>query len=118
MPAVNTRYRQLSPEQLLRLERALNAFDRAWSEQAFDAQVPRLPPVGDPLRLPILIEMVKIDLEKHWGLGHRPCVEGYLSRYTELGTPQTVSPDLLLAEYEARKQFHDPVTLDDLAKRF
>ena len=61
-----------------------------------------------------LIEMVKIDLERRWQRGERVGLADYLRDYPELGTPQTVSADLVRAEYDVRRQFGervDPVAL-------
>ena len=49
-----------------------------------------------------LIEMVKRDLSQQWEQGRQVNVEAYLEALPELGTPETISTDLILAEYEAR----------------
>ena len=49
-----------------------------------------------------LIEMVKRDLSQQWEQGRQVNVEAYLEALPELGTPATVSTELILAEYEAR----------------
>ncbi|MGZ3356521.1 MAG: hypothetical protein ACXVBO_16900, partial [Isosphaeraceae bacterium] len=49
-----------------------------------------------------LIEMVKRDLSQQWEQGRQVNVEAYLEALPELGTPETISIDLILAEYEAR----------------
>ena len=51
-----------------------------------------------------LIEMVKRDLSEQWEQGRQVNVEAYLEALPELGTPETLSTELILAEYEARKR--------------
>src|SRR5438067_725675 len=95
----------LPDERRAAVESWLVEFDRGWDEGRLAAQVGRLPPTLHSLRLPILVEMVKIDLERHWQNGQPVEVERYLHRYPELGTADTVSLDLLAAEYEVRQHF-------------
>ncbi len=49
-----------------------------------------------------LIEMVKRDLSQQWEQGRQVNVEAYLEALPELGTPETIATELILAEYEAR----------------
>jgi hypothetical protein len=100
------------------LERWLAEFDQSWQEGALEARVRSLPPPGNMLRRPALVEMVKIDLERCWRAGKRVPVEDYLKRYPELGSPDTISVDLIQAEIEARQELGDTAQLVDLAKRF
>ena len=44
------------------LEGWLVEFDQSWADGRLAARVQQLPPVGHPLRLPALLEMVKIDI--------------------------------------------------------
>ena len=46
---------------------------------------PPSPTVGSPLRLPALVELIKIDLERQWQLGKQPTIESYLAAFPELG---------------------------------
>jgi hypothetical protein len=70
--------------------------------------VRELPSPESRLRLPALVEMVKIDLERQWQLGRRISLEEYLKLYPELGAPETVSADLIQAEFKVRRQFGTP----------
>ena len=45
-------------------------------------------------------------------------LESYLEQFPELGAPDDVSADLIQAEYEVRKQFGAPVSLEDYLRRF
>jgi hypothetical protein len=102
----------------LQVESLLLSFDQSWSPDRLAEQVRTLPAVGNPLRLAALIELVKVDLERHWQHGRPLHVEDYLARYPELGTADTVAPDLLQTEYEVRQQFGQPADLTAFAARF
>src|SRR5262249_36767205 len=67
---------------------------------------------------PALVELVKIDLERHWQAGRRVTVESYLGDYPELGTPDSVPADLLQAELEARQRHGADATLGAFVVRF
>ncbi len=106
----------LSGAELHRLESLLVEFDKGWDENRLAAAARQLAPT-DPLRLPALVGMVKVDLERRWQRGRKATVEGYLKAFPELGTPETVA-GLLVAEYQARHQFGDKPGPDDYARRF
>src|SRR4051794_30757750 len=118
MAATNTKVWALPEDQRHLLESWLVDFDQSWDEGRLSARAGTLPPTGNPLRLPALIEMVKIDLERNWQGGRRVGIEAYLQRFPELGTPRNVPVDLLQAEYEVRQQFGDSASLTDLERRF
>jgi WD40 repeat protein len=89
----------------LQLETWLAEFEEAWDEHRLPAHVERLPPPSHALRLPALIELIKIDLERSWQHGRQLRVSDYVARYPELGPVEVVPPDLFLAEDEVRRQF-------------
>ena len=112
MPATPQRLLELSSPDRLQLEAWLAEFEEGWDERRLAARVERLPPPGRPLRLPALVELVKIDLERNWQSGRRLTLADYLSRYPELGPAEALPPDLLLAEEEICRQFGEmPATL-------
>src|SRR5262245_16680218 len=90
------------------LDGMLADFERNWDENRFVNAVRDLP-VTDPLRLPALIEMARIDLERRWQKGSRVRSEAYLKACPYLGTADTVPLALLQTEYEARKRAGDQV---------
>jgi serine/threonine protein kinase len=108
----------LSGEKRQALEAWLVEFDLSWDEDRLGSWLRRLPPRGDCLRLPALVEMVKIDLERRWQRGQRAKLEAYASALPELGTPERLPADLLLAEYEARLHCGATADLADFARRF
>jgi tetratricopeptide (TPR) repeat protein len=112
MPAIPARLLELAPADRLQLEAWLAEFEEAWDEGRLAAQVERLPPPGQPLRLPALIELVKIDLERSWQRGRHLSLTDYAARYPELGPAEALPSDLILAEDEVCRQFGEaPGTL-------
>jgi len=108
----------LSDEDRRLVESWLVEFDQSWTKDRMAAWVRKLPPLGNKLRRPALVEMVKIDLERRWEHGLHTRLEAYLKALPELGTPETVALDLILTEYEVREQIGAPVTLEEFAGRF
>jgi serine/threonine protein kinase len=100
------------------LQTWLSEFEAGWDGGRLAARAAELPPQGHPMRLPLLVGMVNIDLRRRWRRGERVSVESYLQTYPELGTPQTVPLDLLHAEYEARLECGAPADLSEFARRF
>ncbi len=118
MAAANTVLRNLTDADRQKVEAWLLDFENSWTPVALGACAAKLPPAGQPLRLPTLVEMVKIDLERQWRNGRPLRIEDYLNSFPELGTPETVAPYLLQAEYEVSRQFGDPATFATFARRF
>jgi WD40 repeat protein len=111
MLTIPARLLELTPADRLQLETWLAEFEEAWDEHCLAARVERLPP-GQPLRLPALIELVKIDLERNWQRGLRPSLADYVARYPELGLAEALPPDLRMAEEEVCRQFGEiPATI-------
>ncbi len=111
------RLAELSDSDRRELEAWLVEFEQRWETGILVNRADQIPP-GSSWRLPALAEMVKIDLERQWARGHEISLESYLAQYPELGRPDEVSADLIQAEYEVRKQFGAPVSLDDYLRRF
>jgi serine/threonine protein kinase len=77
-----------------------------------------IPASVGPDRLPALVEMIKLDLNRGWLEGRRVNLESYLESFPELGTVDTVSPELIFAEYEVRCRAGDSVELAHFEQRF
>jgi len=99
------------------LEGWLVEFDQSWDEGRLAARVRELP-ADHPLRLAAVAEMIKIDQEHRWRRGDRVPLESYLRDYPDLGTPETVPADLVLAEYELRRELGDEPSLAEFEARF
>jgi hypothetical protein len=116
--ATDAHLAELSDDRRRVLESWLVDFDLSWDEGRLAFWVRRLPPRSSCLRWPALIEMVKIDLERRWQRGQHPHLESYVKVLPELGTPERLPLDLILAEYEARQQCGAPADLGEFASRF
>src|SRR5262245_36518270 len=103
MAATNADFLRIASDERRALEERLVEFDRAWGEGLLAAAARELP--AEPWRRAVLVEMVKIDLERRWQRGSRRLVDDYLREFPELGTAETAPADLLQAEYEVREQF-------------
>ncbi len=100
------------------IEAWLVAFDTAWQQGALADWIASRLPQQHPLRPLALVEMVAIDLEHQWQRGNRLTLDSYLAAYPELGGAETVSADLIWAEYQVRQQFGAPADLDEFTRRF
>ena len=118
MAVAHPKTAELSESDRQLLESWLVEFDESWHSERLAERVRELPPPWTPLRLSALAEMVKIDLERQWQRGRRVAIESYLKTYPELGTPKTVTADLIQAEYEVRRQFGVPADIVYFATRF
>jgi len=107
----------LSVPEREKLESWLVDFELAWNEDLLVARAQRLAR-GDRLRVPALIEMIKIDLERRWQRGRQIPLETYLKAYPELASPEGLLVTLLRAEYEVRCQFGAPPSQSELLRRF
>jgi hypothetical protein len=116
--ATDTYLAELTDEQRQLLESWLVEFDLSWHADQLAAWLRRLPPRGDGLRRPALVEMVRIDLERRWQRGQRANLEAYVKALPELATPDPLPADLVLAEYEARQRCGLPAELAEFARRF
>ncbi|MCS7470527.1 serine/threonine protein kinase [Stieleria sp. ICT_E10.1] len=101
------------------LESLLMAFDLQWSPGALGPCRDRLMAESTgPYREIALVELIKIDLHRSWTAGRTPLLEDYLRHVPALGTPESLSAELILAEYEARRSAGLNVDLASYESRF
>jgi predicted Ser/Thr protein kinase len=117
MDSPNPNAARLAPEEQQRLDSWLREFDLKWEADALARRARQLPPDG-PLRRAALVGMVTIDLRRQRQHGRKKPLEDYLRAYPELGTPETVTLDLIQAEVQARRRTGDLITAAELARRF
>jgi hypothetical protein len=118
MSGVDLQTPSLSSDDRRRLGDWLAEFEREWEETRLAAWIVQLPAENAPLRLALLVGMVRIDLRRRWQQGQAVTVESYLGTYPELGTPDTVAVELILEEYEARCRHDAPADRAEFARRF
>jgi predicted Ser/Thr protein kinase len=112
------RLAKLTEGERRQLEAWLAEFHQSWDDKRLGAQVRKLPPPGSALRQAALTELVKIDLLRQWQKGHRAKLESYMKALPELGTAETVSPELIRAEMAARRTAGAAADPADFARRF
>lgn len=93
-------------------------FDRHWDENLLATRMQGLPPIGSPLRLPSIIELVRIDMKRHWMLGRQRTVEEYTGLVPDLARVETFPAQLIQMEFDLRQQFDAPMELTVLDERF
>ncbi len=118
MQAGNLARWQLSEHSQQLLSSWVAEFERAWHPDRLAQEVGKLPPAGHPLRYPALAEMAVIDLRKQIQSGKPSRVETYLRAYPELGNADVVSPELVQAEYEARRAAGQAPPWSEYEQRF
>jgi serine/threonine protein kinase len=101
-----------------RLTEAVRRFEQACASGDGVELAQFLPPLEDPLRTPVLHELIRADLEVHWRRGQPIRVEEYLARFPELGDARTVPATLIVAEFRARTLYGDRPALDVYQRRF
>jgi serine/threonine protein kinase len=88
------------------LQDAAERLEDAWKKGAAVDLEQFLPPPDNPIRLVVLHELIKTDLEMHWKRGQAMLLEQYLTRFPELGTARTLPVALIHEEYHVRRT-HD-----------
>jgi predicted Ser/Thr protein kinase len=117
MASTHSNLSDLSSPDRQALDGWLADLDRSWDEGRLAAVVRQLPLAG-PLRGLALGELVRRDLQRRWQNGKPIPLETYLRNYPELGTPATVAPDLIQAEYAARQRWGDRPPWEEFLRRF
>jgi len=109
----------LSVEQRNALESLLMDFDRSWTPASLSEYAGQLESESDSrLRELAATELVKIDLQRGWSSGQGRLLEEYLQQLPALGTADSISPELILAEHTARQDAESTVELVEYAARF
>src|SRR5262249_28053054 len=74
-------------------------------------------PDSDPEALPLLIDLLHVDLERRLGRGEAVRVEQYFHRFPELGDDPDVRLDLIVAEFEVRSRRESPILFAEYGQR-
>jgi serine/threonine protein kinase len=100
------------------LQDTLDRFEAAW-RGADNVDLARfLPPGGHALRLVILHELIKTDLEMRWQRGRKVRLEDYLARFPELGPAGGLPAALVYEEYRIRRRFEPTLQSSTYQVRF
>jgi WD40 repeat protein len=98
-------------------ESALRRFEAAWRA----GLPPRLEdylPDHPAQRLPVLLELIHLDLEYRLKAGQNAGLEDYQRRFPELSEQRSAALSILAAEYHLRKRQDQAVTLAEYQQRF
>lgn len=105
------------PDDSSELEVALEAFSSAWDESSTPPPISEYTDTVSPeLRGPLLVELVKLDLERRWECGLRRLIEDYLEDHPELRSH--LSPELIIEEHHIRLRAGDSIRTEEYHDRF
>ena len=100
------------------LSEAVLKFEEAWKRVSTPDIIPLLRPAGDPLRLRMLVELVRIDQEHRWRIGDKRHLEDYLKDWPELLARPRAMTELLQYECLTRFCHDDPPQPADVSTRY
>ena len=116
---------RLSSSDWERLQDCADRFESCWLKADPGAPglpgpaiTPFLPAPGDRLRLAVLYELIKIDLEVRWRRGQKAHLEQYLQQFAELGPASGLDPSLIYEEFRVRQRLGDKPSLSAYQLRF
>ena len=99
------------------LEAAIEAFSLAWDESSSPPNLAEyIEAVDPPSQGELLLELVKLDLERRWQCGLRRMIEDYLEEFPQLES--LLSPELILEEYLIRSRAGDSIQTNEYHERF
>lgn len=110
-----TRIEHLDEQEWSALMAAVTSFEQAWRERR--PAIEEFLTGADKERVPLLIELVHVELEFRLKDGEPARVEEYLARFPELAEEQ-MAVDLIAAEFELRRRSEPNLALSSYLERF
>jgi serine/threonine protein kinase len=104
--------------QWIEREKYIEAFETARAVDPAADMAAFLPPPNHPLLLPVLEELVRIDLEQHWLRGSPRWLEDYLNRFPVLMEASASVRTLAFEEFRLRRRVGQAPTADEYKSRF
>src|SRR5438132_7118191 len=98
-------------------ETLIEAFETAYLADAGTDLAAFLPPPGHPHRLPVLEELIRIDLEHHWTGGLPRWVEEYRPRFPELFGDSDALAAVAAEECRLRRRAGQAPAADEYRRR-
>jgi serine/threonine protein kinase len=117
MSSAKVSHRELSEADWLELDRRTDAFATASMRGPIGNWEEYLDGLSGPLRVAVLVELIRTDMDLRWSQGRRVFVEDYARKYPEL-SPQTLPVDLILEEWRQRHRRNDKPDKSAYLKRF
>jgi tetratricopeptide (TPR) repeat protein len=99
------------------LQAVVERFESTW-EQDRPARIEDFLPKQAAQRLPVLVELVHVDLELHFKAGRPVRVEDYLQRFPDLTNEPQLVAELVAAEYRLRRGRGGTPPLEEYLDRF
>jgi tRNA A-37 threonylcarbamoyl transferase component Bud32 len=101
------------------MEQILDRFDEAWNEPS-PPSIEDYLATSDPVqRLALLVELIRIDLERRLAAGERVRLEeAYLLRFPELSSDKSAIAELVKHEFEVRHRNEPNLTPAEYLERF
>jgi len=99
-------------------EAFIDAFESAFAANPNVNLATFIPPSNHPLRLPVLEELVRIDLEHHWLRNEPRWLEDYLHLFPELFEASAAVRTLAFEEFRLRRRAGHAVHADEYRRRF
>ena len=96
----------------------IGAYERQMSGDSFPDLRAFVESLDDAQKSLVLVELVKVDLERRWRSGRPRMLEDYFREYPELGDPAMPSPDLIQEEYKVRCRWGDAPPRESYYSRF
>lgn len=109
---------ELSDKQWSLVDKAVDRLQQLWHVGTSPDFSPLVPPENDPLRLRVLIELIKIDQEFHWQQGLQKPLESYLDKWPEPNNEPALKQELLEAECFTRGAAGDLPQQGELQRRY
>lgn len=100
------------------IDACVEAFEAARQRDAAAPLAGFLPGRADPLYLPVLRELVRVDLELGWESGRRPSLESYRGPHAELFGDAGSMRAIAFEEYRLRRQYGDDPDPIEYARRY
>ncbi len=104
--------------QWIEREKFVERFEAARAADPDADFAPFLPPAAHALYIPILEELVRIDLEHHWLRGEQRWLEDYLDRFPQLLEASASVRTLAFEEFRLRRRAGQAPTADEYQRRF
>ncbi len=114
----SNQFHRLSDDEWKELQKRADQFAEALGKGTAGDWQTFLEDLGGRMRLAVLGELVKIDLEHRWSRGEKPLIDEYVTRFPELGPLHVVPVDLICEEYRLRRKHNQHPSREEYKERF
>jgi hypothetical protein len=111
-------FRKLSQPEFDLLQERADRFAEAIKKGPVADWGPYLDGLEPALRLAVLFELIKIDLDQRWAQGKRPLLEEYINGHAQIGSSDMLPVDLIREEIRVRRKHGDNLDVAEYYRRF